>query len=397
MRTITLQEEQTHPVAEADLSQEAILRFLRKFPGKFDVEFPNIRNHWKYSIRSRGYIGFVLLEPQVGLQVKPKVPINNVFCMLEYAYGLKSFELKDDGTIFIDTVEDIFEQLATVLAKRVLARNRKGLYRGYRSHREALPAVRGRIDVLATFMSLNRGFVHAVCEYEEHTADLEDNQILAWTLYSLRHTLFSEQTRHLISRAFREISHKVKVVPINGRDCVDRLYHRLNDDYRPMHGLCRFFLEYMGPGIQSGNNDFIPFLLNMPRLFEAFVAEWLHAHLPPSLSLRKQARTKLDQESKLEFKVDLVILDTETQKTLCIIDTKYKREALPDVSDIAQVTAYAVKMNTVKAVLLYPSFVTRQQSLEIGAVTVMTRVLDIGSNPEEAGKDFLERLLVDMT
>ena len=52
----------------------------------------------------------------------------------------------------------------------------------------------------------------------------------------------------------------------------DRLYHRLNQDYQPMHGLCRFFLEHSGPTHQDGDSAMIPFVVHMPALFEKFVA-----------------------------------------------------------------------------------------------------------------------------
>ena len=58
--------------------------------------------------------------------------------MLEWAYNLGSFDLFD-GEIQSDSLDDIYQMLAKILAKRVLDRGRKGLYREYQGRGERLP------------------------------------------------------------------------------------------------------------------------------------------------------------------------------------------------------------------------------------------------------------------
>ncbi|MCX7038200.1 MAG: hypothetical protein NT005_03560 [Spirochaetes bacterium] len=43
--------------------------------------------------------------------------------------------------------------------------------------------------------------------------------------------------------------------------------------------MCRFFLESSGPTHEPGGNLMLPFLVDMARLFELFVAEWLQQHI----------------------------------------------------------------------------------------------------------------------
>jgi hypothetical protein len=78
-----------------------------------------------------------------------------------------------------------------------------------------------------------------------------------------------------VRRAFRNLIGNVSLGPKSARDCVGRFYHRLNDDYQPMHGLARFLIEHSGPSAHAGEHEFLPFAVEMPTLFEAFVAEWL--------------------------------------------------------------------------------------------------------------------------
>ena len=116
------------------------------------------------------------------LQINPKVPIQNLFRMLEYAYNLKSFETYE-GLSGVESINDIFENIASILSQRVLDRARKGLYQGYISEQEYLPYLRGRINIVPSMIASTRGSIRLNCEFEEFTPNLIDNQILAWTLY----------------------------------------------------------------------------------------------------------------------------------------------------------------------------------------------------------------------
>src|SRR5262249_44483284 len=146
---------------------------------------------------------------------------------------------------------------------------------------EELPYVRGHLDVVRATLNSMRGIPRIPCHFQEHTADLEDNRILLWTLHQVRRQALSqEKVRIELDRARRALVGTITLERYSPSDCINRLYHRLNDDYAPMHGLCRFILEQTGPGIELGDRTFVPFELNMPQLFQTFVAEWLRANAP---------------------------------------------------------------------------------------------------------------------
>lgn len=75
------------------------------------------------------------------VRVVPKVPVSNLFRMLEVAYNLSSFHLFE-GDIEIESIEDIYDRIVSILARRVIDRARKGLYRGYIGESDDLPYVR---------------------------------------------------------------------------------------------------------------------------------------------------------------------------------------------------------------------------------------------------------------
>lgn len=122
-------------------------------------------NQWK--LTSLGYVGFIPVSGELGLALRPKVGLANLFGMMEYAYQL-DFKLMD-GVFDCATLEEFYECLANVLAKRILNRQRKGLYRSYVSESETVGFVRGRMDVNDTVRRPWK--VNRKCDYEEHTAD----------------------------------------------------------------------------------------------------------------------------------------------------------------------------------------------------------------------------------
>ena len=100
--------------------------------GKFDVDPPSVLfNGYTYGLRSRGWIGQIPITDDLLVRISPKVPVGNLlFRMLEVAYNLRSFRLFD-GEIQIESLEDVYERIVSILARRVLDRARKGLYRSY--------------------------------------------------------------------------------------------------------------------------------------------------------------------------------------------------------------------------------------------------------------------------
>jgi 5-methylcytosine-specific restriction enzyme subunit McrC len=353
MRVIDLREEEMTRFPRASLQDSEVVALNRS--GKFDIEAASIFNGQTYGVRSRGWIGCVPVSDQLLVRIAPKVEINNLFRMLEVAYNLRSFRLFD-GEIGIESIDDVYERIVSILARRVLDRIRKGLFRGYFNESDELPYLRGRVDPIATCVNVIRGVPRISCHFEEHTADLEENQIIHWALHCVqRQALQRENVIRELDRARRALAGTISLKRYSPSDCVNRLYHRLNDDYAPMHGLCRFILEHSGPGVQAGDRTFMPFELSMPRLFEAFVAEWLRENPPSGMSVRSQYRAQLEANFEMTIHVDIVLCDKNSQRPLAVLDTKYKMTEQPTEADIYQVAFYARELGVQRAILVYPS------------------------------------------
>ncbi|HMN63338.1 MAG TPA: hypothetical protein PJ988_23420, partial [Anaerolinea sp.] len=358
-------EENTPTYLSPDAFSWTVAEALRsRFPGRIGFEPPSPFNQNQWVLRSSGYVGFFYLTPDLLFHLLPKVPAN-VFRMLEVAY--RTPLQQEQGSIVVESMEEVYERLAKVLGMRVRDRARQGFYRTYEQFNETLPYLRERTDL--TQMMRRPWKTNFDCEYHDNTADIPDNQILTWTLETiLRSGLCRSDVFSTVNHAYREISNLTSVVPFRAQDCVNRKYNRLNQDYSLLHGLCRFFLENTGPGYKSGERTLFPFLIDMAVLFEQFVAEWLNQKLGQDWLLKPQETVPLDAELNLMYRIDLVLAEARTGRVRCVLDTKYKKPEQPGYDDINQVVAYAVSQGCKEAVLIYPSALTRSISIMVGDI-----------------------------
>ena len=144
------------------------------------------------------------------------------------------------------------------------------------------------------------------------------------------------------------------------------------------------------PSYNSGNYRCLPFLINMARLYEKFVAEWLKVNLPHQYQLKVKETIKLNP---LKLEIDLLICDRVTGKTLYILDTKYKSPQKPAEKDIYQIVTYATSQHCDRAVLIYPQPLAKPLNTVIGNIGLCSLTFSLKQNLEISGKDFVRSLL----
>jgi len=389
---ITIREFEPRYLSRGELSDEEGEEIFDRYRGNIEIEFPSPKTGGRWKLHSRGWVGVIPLGSGRRLALEPKVPIGNLFRMLEYAYELKSFRLLE-GMVECRSLEDVYQRLAAMLARRVLDRGRKGFYRAYVSRARELRTVRGSLDVARAVRAPWRVDLH--CRYQEHTADVRENQLIAWTLHQIvRQGICAGETLEAVRAACRALHGIVELRPFRAHDCVGGLYDRLNEDYRPLHALCRFFLEQAGPTHESGGWEMLPFLVDMGRLYELFVAEWLRANLPERYELKAQETVDLDANGMFRVNIDLVLNDGESGETIAVLDTKYKKVDAPAPVDIYQVMAYAPVRNCRQAVLVYPVAPARPVDTVVSASGLRLRTLVFGLDGDLSanGMRFLEEL-----
>jgi 5-methylcytosine-specific restriction enzyme subunit McrC len=392
-RIIELREFVAETVPADALSIEEGERLWREYGNYVAVEFPSLKTGGAWQLTSLGWVGSIPLSDSLRISLLPRVRLSNLFRMLEYAYRLESFHLLE-GLIDCESIEDLYERWAAILAGRILDRGRTGLYRSYIPHSDRLPFVRGSLDLKQLMRS--PWSVELESHYQEHTSDIEENQILLWTLFVIaRQGICSERTGRIVRTAFRSLQGEVTLRPCRPLECVGRVYNRLNIDYEVLHSLCRFFLEQSGPGYREGEWRMIPFLVNMARLYELFVAEWLKQHLPERYRLSAQEEVVLQASGEASINIDLVLYDRERGEPVAVLDTKYKLPDAPAPGDLHQIVAYATARGCRQGALIYPAPLSRPFQGRYGAGDIYLRTLTFAleGELEERGRSFLSQLL----
>jgi 5-methylcytosine-specific restriction enzyme subunit McrC len=365
-------------------------RFLfDNFQDQIEVEAPNLLNDNNWKLTSLGYVGFIPLAKDEGLSLKSKVGLANLFGMLEYAYKL-DFKILE-GIFECSSLNEFYERLAHFLAKKVILRQKKGLYRTYITQSETLGVIRGRIDVKD---AIHRPWnVNRRCDFEEHTADIDENCILLWTLHCiLKGGICSERVIPTIRKSYRGLYGSLSLQQYTFKHCIGRLYNRLNRDYLIKHGLCRFFLEHSGPLHGTGENTLFPFLIDMAHLYELFVAEWLKENLPVGYTLDVQHNVTFSEANKLRFVIDLVVYDEKSGEPIIVLDTKYKTTPIPSTADISQVVAYSEVKGCKYAALIYPQNPLNQFDEVLGEIRVRSIGFKVDGNLEQNGREFIRNL-----
>lgn len=390
LRVIEITEYENKSFTLDEIPYSAGVELYEKYKTQVDIEFPTYttRNRWK--LKAKGWVGYIPVTPELHLKINPKVPIQNLFGMLEYAYNLKGFRFIE-GLMDCESLEDFYNNLAHILADQILERCRKGLYRTYLPKTQQLSYVRGRLDVQQIIQKPWN--VKLKCNYEEHTADVKENQILAWTLYIIgRSSLCSERVSPTIRKAYHALQGLVTLQPCSAEDCIARQYNRLNEDYELLHNLCRFFLENSSPSHERGNYKTLPFIVDMGHLYEFFVAEWLKKNTPQGYFFKQQYTTEISQNR--QFIIDLLLCDAATGKAIAVLDTKYKALEQAVNTDIHQMISYANTTKCSQAFLIYPKDLTQPLDIKSDRIRVRSLTFSLDDNLDRAGQTFLKNLFL---
>ncbi len=389
-RAISLTEYKPATFSSNEISDEEGKSIWQKYHNKLDIEFPSPKTKGDWRLSCQGWVGYLPVTPDFGLRIVPRVPLRNLFGMIEYAYRLRNIQFLS-GLIDCETLEGFFERLVRIVSSRASDRIRKGLHREYVSHSERLSVLRGRVDIESQIRK--PWMVEVDCDFDEHTANLKENQILAWTLWRASRTgLCGEQVLQSVRKALRAILSVASLIPMRPNDCVLEMYHRLNDDYRPIHALCRLILDNLGPSHEIGKHQMLPFIVNMSNLFELFVAEWLNVNIDAKYTCKRQEIVQLGDTGDLVFRIDMVICDSVTMRPLCVLDTKYKIPDKPSQADINQAVTYASIKGCTEAVLVYPSHLARPIDVKIGQIRVRSMTFAIHDDLDFEGRKFLTEL-----
>lgn len=315
--------------------------------------------------------------------VEPKIDAASVFRMLGYVFADEHRRLFEWEDVRYASERLLFEPLVERFNSLVTARTKRGLVQDYIRQEENLGVLRGALNIKAHIQQ-NLGRENRVhCRFFEQTVDIPDNRFVKAVLWHLLR--FGGWTPQTTQSLIRNLHHfdGVTLEPLRSQGLPNRHYHRLNDDYRPIHELCRLFAECSSISEHFGSVRLNGFLLDMNHLFEQFVER---AFL--NVSRRGERRVVAQERTSLALgtgspKIQPDVKVWSGDRVVAIADAKYKRDyAAPPNGDLYQVITYGTALACPEVYLLYPQTeIDAERDLQIinSPIVVRTRRVDIAS------------------
>lgn len=263
-----------------------------------------------------------------------RIPVRNLWLLMLYASDL--FRIRGIGKIGLeDSLDDLPDLVAEILAHAVEVRKRRRLSLGYRSREAPLHRVRGRIDVLTTerHQLLDRGMV--ACRFDELTIDTPRNRFVRVALESISRIVRRQDVAHRC----RSLAGGMKSMGVAGEPPTRAQMHtdrfgRHDSDDRFMVAAANLAFELLLPAEVSGAH-----VLALPdrevawvrRLFERAIGGFYDVVLSPQGWQVKCGGALAWQISQKSSGIDRILPSMRTDIVLdhlligrrIVIDTKF--------------------------------------------------------------------------
>jgi len=343
-----------------------------------------------------------------------KIPILNIYYMLVYAWDV--LDEAENLRLQAEDCTQLVDLFARVLYSGTEAVLRRGLDRGYVSHREAIAGIRGKLDVSASIKANTFRHARAVCEFDELTHDVQHNRILKSTIRRLLNVPdLSPALRDDLAETHYRL-HQIAEIELSDGAFRSLQLHRNNRHYRLLIDVCRLIHQARLTSEDAGESEFRDFFRDerrMRTLFERFVRNFYRREQQEF----RVTRTKMKWSQTRAAERDLALLPAmETDITLVsdgrviVMETKFVPEAVVEhhgkltlrSGHLYQLFAYLKNLATRKlvadrelsGVLLYP---TASHSLdlryELHGHHVRVFTLDLNRDWREIEKDLLGLLV----
>lgn len=328
------------PLTQVDLA------LLQSIPRERLLAVPTTQSGW-FTFRSSSYVGTVELGT-VRIRINPKVDdLRNVLMMFAAAAGMADWSVSTSDY----ASDDLVEGVAELVLRTIDEATRRGLIHGYQTREERLTTLRGRVlvDELAA-----RPWDQwpAPCRYDDFTADVSENRVLLAAVVALRRWALAPQVRRLaaeLEARFDEVT--PTDVPLLEVELIRN--SPLNEHYQPALVIACLLLEGLGPSHAEGSLDAVSFLIDMNRLFEAWISAELSERLWPDVQVREQEGVALSKGPSVRMNPDLLFGAPGTVSLVGDVKYKLTSSGLARNADYYQLLAYATATNVDLGILIY--------------------------------------------
>lgn len=305
----------------------------------------------RVTVRSSSWVGTVALTQDLQVRVAPKLAGDDlgVLTMLAITHGSPLHELPAYlRGLSTDQTEDATQLLCRLVVVHTEQLMTMGLIRGYRSHADDLPFLRGRMDVYRQATVDYGRFAALSCRFDEFDHDTIENHLLLAGVQAARRIAINSTIRRRATDLERRLSDIAPTLPsVRTLLASPIVYGRRTERYRAAHTWCRSLLDLGRVNDSDAENALRigAFLVNMNALFERFI-EWLIARvcIEADINLEAQKRNSslmtVNGQARRSIAPDLVLQCEGHQAAL---DAKYKLYDKQEISqsDIYQLLLYA--------------------------------------------------------
>jgi 5-methylcytosine-specific restriction enzyme subunit McrC len=324
-------------------------------------------------IRARSWVGMIRFQ-NFEVCITPKLAGGNtgLVQMLTLTGGLNALR-RNRGQRTLAAAESIhlFDLLALLFVEACERILQGGLLHDYVEREADLSVLRGRLLVGQQVRRHYGRVDRLACRYDDHLTNIAENQIIAAALTVCRSRVSRPEIRlhihrlHTIFAAACEAETPTDLKSVR----TDMQYHRMNEHYREAHELAWLLLDGLGIEdlLAAGRTRSFAFLLDMNRLFEAFIVCFVeHALAQDDYQVQPQKRDRsviwdLLRERPYTHITPDILLQAENGRRLAV-DAKYKLydERPLSTADIYQSFLYAYAYSDINrqipaALLLYPA------------------------------------------
>ncbi len=324
------------------------------------------------------------------LVVRPKVGVARLLWMVGHTRDPDGWR---DDDVNVDPADDLGTALAVAFVNQAGRALAGGLLRGYRPVDEASPVLRGRLREADQMRARLGVAVPLEVRYDDYTADIPENRILAAATRRLLRTPGAPApTRAALHRLQRLLA---DVTPLAaGTPPPPTPATRLTRRYQPALRLARLVLANRGidmpPAGNPGTVAATGFLFDMYAVYE----QWLTAALRRELerhggAVDGQRVVHLDDARKLAARPDI----TWWQGTRCraVIDAKYKAPTSVPMEDLYQLVTYCAALGLTDGHLVYAGGSPTTHTIRRAGVRIHVHVVDL-DQPVPALLDQIGRL-----
>lgn len=316
------------------------------------------------------YIGLIPITPNIELEIKPRLPVANLACVIDAARSSLSGLTGVDRRYLaeITSSPSILEFLARNLLDAVGIIAASGLCKEFVRVLDKTGHPRGHIEMVSTLRACwSRGHRNLLCTSRfDQTADIVVNRIVKAALRLIltrRHVKSQTYPKLIASLNEAYLSFPASVSILRSGDIEackaiiknNTLPQNRSYYYRALD-ISLLILSSTGISIQRKGEDIAlgSFIINFEELFEVYIRRILQDRSGSQFWVRdgnKEGRKALfDDRREPPAQPDIVVIERRTKHKL-VAEVKYKDR--PSREDINQSITYAVSYRTRRAVLIH--------------------------------------------